>query len=190
MFSVVGTDDEALALASSLLAPLERRWSHVQGVVDRCRVLRSLFDSHSYGLLVSAAYLHDIGYAPALDRTGFHPLDGAHYLRSLGYERLACLVAHHSEAHFEAELRGLSAVLEAFPREHSAVADALTYCDLLTGPDGTAMTLGERKADVLARYGASHVVAVAYRRALPYHALTIGRIHRRLAARTGRSASG
>jgi HD superfamily phosphodiesterase len=27
-------------------------------------------------LLVLAALLHDIGYAPTLRRTGFHPIDG------------------------------------------------------------------------------------------------------------------
>ena len=27
--------------------------------------------------LVAAAWLHDIGYAPGLVQTGFHPLDGA-----------------------------------------------------------------------------------------------------------------
>ncbi len=31
--------------------------------------------------LVAAAYLHDIGYAPELAITGFHPLDGARHLR-------------------------------------------------------------------------------------------------------------
>jgi hypothetical protein len=32
---------------------------------------------------VAAAWLHDIGYAPAIAEsgTGFHPLDGARYLR-------------------------------------------------------------------------------------------------------------
>ena len=32
-------------------------------------------------LLEAAAWLHDIGYAPSLVATGFHPLDGARYLR-------------------------------------------------------------------------------------------------------------
>jgi HD superfamily phosphodiesterase len=43
-------------------------------------------------VLVAACYLHDIGYALALARGGFHPLDGARFLRALGRERLACLV--------------------------------------------------------------------------------------------------
>lgn len=175
--------------ASTLLASLATRWLHVQGVVARAQKLAPLFDDSGHALLVAAAYLHDIGYAPALVKTGFHPLDGAHYLRSLGHERLACLVAHHSEACFEAELRGLSTELAAFPREHSAIADALNYCDQLAGPYGTPMTIHERKADILVRYGDDHVVSIAYRRALPYLALAIGRTRRRLAARSLRTVN-
>ena len=33
--------------------------------------------------MTAAAWLHDIGYAPAVDDTGFHPLDGARYLRDV-----------------------------------------------------------------------------------------------------------
>jgi hypothetical protein len=39
-----------------------------------------LFGAKDGDLLVSAALLHDIGYAPDLAMTGFHPLDGARYL--------------------------------------------------------------------------------------------------------------
>jgi hypothetical protein len=53
------------------------------------------------------AYLHDIGYAPRLVRTGFHPLDGAEWLASMGEIRLANLVAHHTGALHEAGERGL-----------------------------------------------------------------------------------
>ena len=35
-------------------------------------------------VLVSAARLHDIGYAPDVMATGFHPLDGVRYLAGLG----------------------------------------------------------------------------------------------------------
>lgn len=173
--------DWAIERAEALLSPLGSRWLHVQGVIACAQALQPLFDPETHASLVAAAALHDIGYASALTKTGFHPLDGAWYLRNSGYERLACLVAHHSEAHYEAELRGLCEELAAFPREHTAVADALNYCDQLTGPCGTPMTLRERKRDILARYGESHVVSVAYRRALPYLALAIGRTRQRLA---------
>jgi HD superfamily phosphodiesterase len=70
------------------------------------------------GLLRAAAVLHDVGYAPRLATTGFHPLDGARFLRDVhgGDERLVRLVANHSFALLEAEARGLREVLEAeFP---------------------------------------------------------------------------
>ncbi len=39
--------------------------------------------------LVVAAYLHDIGYAPSLAIEGFHPLDGARFVREQGDDRVA-----------------------------------------------------------------------------------------------------
>jgi hypothetical protein len=53
-------------------------------------------------------WLHDIGYAPELAGTGCHPLDGARYLRRIGVdEQVVSLVAYHSCARIEAEVRGL-----------------------------------------------------------------------------------
>jgi HD superfamily phosphodiesterase len=100
----------AFELAGEKLAGvLPRRWAHVQGVGRRARVVAPLFPVDDGGLLVDAALLHDIGYAPELVGIGFHPLDGARYLRSVGCpDRLVNLVAHHSCATLEAELRGLS----------------------------------------------------------------------------------
>jgi HD superfamily phosphodiesterase len=77
----------------SLLAPLGKRWSHVQGVVERARWVGSIFDETDRSYLIAAAYFHDIGYAPSLQRTGFHPLDGAYYLQSFRQDRLVSLVA-------------------------------------------------------------------------------------------------
>lgn len=47
--------------------------------------------------------LHYIEYTPALATTGFHPLDGARYLRDreTADERLVGLVANHSCAVLE-----------------------------------------------------------------------------------------
>jgi len=53
-------------------------------------------------VLVAAAYLHDIGYAPEFVRTEFHSMDGARFLRHLGCERITCLAAYHSGARTEA----------------------------------------------------------------------------------------
>src|SRR5258708_7014074 len=102
-------------LTEQLLAePLPRRWAHSQGVGRKAESIADAFDNAA-DLLVSAAWLHDIGYAPAVATTGFHPLDGARYLRDVvGAEnRLCALVAYHSCAHIEARNRGLADELAA-----------------------------------------------------------------------------
>ncbi|WP_151729079.1 HD domain-containing protein [Thermogemmatispora aurantia] len=98
-------------LAEAVLSPLGSRWLHVHGVACVALRISSLFAPDDAWHLIAAAYLHDVGYAPALWHTGFHAVDGALFLRQQGYERLACLVAHHSEARFEAHLRGLEDLL-------------------------------------------------------------------------------
>jgi hypothetical protein len=114
-------------------------------------------------VLVAAAWLHDIGYAPDLVDTGFHPIDGGRFLRTLGAnDRLACLVAHHSCAIYEARVRGLADVLLAeFPQEDSPTYDALVFCDLTTDPDGQRVTYTERIKEIRDRYGSGHVVSQA-----------------------------
>lgn len=118
-------------------------------------------------MLIAAAYVHDIGYAPELVQTGFHPIDGARWLRDQGHPQLACLVAHHSGARFEASARGLADAIAAFPEEASAVADALTYCDLTTGPEGATISVATRLGDIEQRYGASSPVTQALEAAGP-----------------------
>ncbi len=55
-----------------------------------CRASQRRLDTWRHPLalsdeaLVAAAWLHDIGYAPEVTDTGFHPLDGARYLVGLG----------------------------------------------------------------------------------------------------------
>jgi hypothetical protein len=172
--------DWAAEQATSLLAPLGDRWLHVKGVVETARCVGEMFGEEDRSYLIAAAYTHDIGYAPSLMKSGFHPLDGARYLRSLDYERLACLVAHHSEARFEAQLRGLALELNDFPRERSATADALTYCDLTVDSVGKPVSLQERAHDIYSRYGEADIVSQAFRQAMPYFSLAIARTKRRL----------
>jgi hypothetical protein len=85
----------AAAHAAEPLSQLPGRWLHTEGVVGRARRVSEAMAEEGE-MLVAAAYLHDIGYAPTLARTGFHPLDGAVHLRELGEERFAGLVAYHS----------------------------------------------------------------------------------------------
>ena len=114
-------------------------------------------------MLVAAAYLHDVGYAPSLAATRFHPLDGARWIRDSGRgDRLARLVAHHSCALYEARVRGLDEVLMAeFEPEESATYDALVYCDMTTGPTGETVLFEDRVREIRQRYGPGHAVTMA-----------------------------
>jgi HD superfamily phosphodiesterase len=100
----------AQQLARALLQEaLPRRWAHVQGVAARARSLAPVLGDDA-DLLEAAAWLHDVGYAPALALTGLHALDGARYLRDAQHaDAMLCrLIAHHSCAIIEAEERGLA----------------------------------------------------------------------------------
>jgi hypothetical protein len=145
-----------------LAVVLPRRWRHVQAVAARAERLSRLPDVCGELLLV-AAWLHDIGYAPRLASTGFHPLDGARFLRDMGAgDRLASLVAHHSCAIHEARVRRLDEVLLAeFEAEDSPTYDALVFCDLTTGPDGEPLTYQARMDEIEQRYGPAHEVTQA-----------------------------
>ena len=129
----------AEGLARALLADsLPRRWSHVQGVAARARTLKPSLGADA-DLIEAAAWLHDIGYLPELAHTGLHGLDGARYLRDVQHaDPMLCrLVAHHSYAVIEAEERGLADVLtREFAPPPQPLADALTFCDMTTSPDG------------------------------------------------------
>ena len=162
---------------------LDRRWLHTRGVVARAQALGAIVPKADREVLIAAAYLHDIGYAPELVATGFHPLDGACWLRGQGYERLACLVAHHSGARFEAQVKGVVDALDAFPEEHSVTADLLTYCDLTTDPDGVQITPSARLAEVRHRHGADSEVARGIDAASDALAALVARTEQRIADR-------
>jgi hypothetical protein len=170
----------AEAQASRLLSGMGNRWRHVQAVAARAHEAGRVLNEDDRAALIAAAWLHDVGYVPSLTITGFHPLDGARYVRGLAEERIAGLVAHHSGAHVEAELRGLRAELAEFPDERSETTAALTYCDMLTGPAGEPVSLEERIADVERRYGADHVVPRSLRLAQPELASSIDHIEGKL----------
>ena len=149
--------------AERLLSPLGARWDHVQQVAEQARQIADTVPLADRDLLIAAAYLHDVGYAAELATTGFHPLDGARWIRDYGPGgRLARLVAHHSCAIYEAQVRGLAeALLSEFEPEESPTYDALVFCDLTTGPTGKIMGIGERIEDIYRRYGPEHEVSRA-----------------------------
>jgi hypothetical protein len=149
----------AASEAEIRLAPLGRRLTHVQRVGRRAAEIGPVVVGPKADALTAAAYLHDIGYAPELAATGFHPLDGARFVRDQGFPELAMLVAHHTGARNEAALRGFDDLLREFPYEDSLTLRALTYCDLTTGPDGSRTTVDDRVAEIQHRYGPDHVVS-------------------------------
>lgn len=177
--------DAARELAQQRLeGPLPRRWRHVQGVAVKAGQAAGAVLPPDRGILIAAAWLHDVGYSPELVDTGFHSLDGARWLRrQRGDERLSALVAHHSCAWLEAEERGLDQALgEEFEREESPVTDALCYADMTTGPDGQSFDVLERLAEIRSRYGPGHLVTRFITRAEPEIVAAVRRTEERLFA--------
>lgn len=176
--------DWAEDIARTILqTPLPRRWAHTQGVAAQARSLAPILGKRA-DLLTAAAWLHDIGYAPVLIGTGFHPLDGARYLRDATHaSKILCrLVAHHSCAMIEAAERGLAdALARDFAPAGSDLTDALIYSDMTTGPDGQHLPVEQRLAEIQARYGPGDPVSRALERSAPLLTTAVGRIMQRLA---------
>ncbi|MCW2875924.1 MAG: hypothetical protein JWQ95_24 [Sphaerisporangium sp.] len=148
---------------------LPRRWEHSLGVGQRAEQLAPILGKEAE-LLAMSAYLHDIGYAPDLVDTGFHPIDGARYLRDVhGADELLCrLVAHHTCAEIEAGERGLLDILQReFPKQRPDLVEALTYCDMTTSPDGVPVEAVDRLAEIRQRYGPEDLVTATISKATP-----------------------
>jgi hypothetical protein len=176
--------ESALELCERLLAEsLPDRWAHSQSVAGKAEDLRGLLRGDTE-VVEASGWLHDIGYAPDVRVTGFHPLDGARYLRDITQATtLVCtLVAQHTCAAIEAEARGFKEVLlEEFPVDDRGTVDlldALTYCDLSVGPTGLGVTPEARVEEILSRYLPEDPVHRSISRAAP----TLLATHRRVSA--------
>jgi len=174
--------------AARLLGTSSDRWDHVVGVAAVARAIVDVVPPEDADLLVAAAWLHDIGYSPAIADTGFHPLDGARHLRALGDPpRLCSLVAHHSAAVVEAKVRHMRAMLLAeFPPEESIVADALTFADMTTSPTGRRVTVDERLGEILDRYPPTDPVHRAISESSEQLRAAVARVQARLGVRQPR----
>ncbi|WP_432877163.1 HD domain-containing protein [Kribbella sp. CA-245084] len=178
------TAAEARGLACRLLADeLPRRWAHTQGVAAQARSLASILGDQAERVEV-AALLHDIGYSSAVRSTGFHPLDGARYLRDvLDADSTLCrLVAHHTGALVEAEERGIVELAREFALPDRDLLDAVTYCDLTADVDGCQVNVEERLSEILGRYPVGHVVHSSIVKSSPFLRTAAGNIQRRLSA--------
>lgn len=174
---------------AELAGRLPRRWAHSQGVARRATELAAVLGDRA-DLLAAAAILHDVGYAPRLAVTGFHPLDGARYLREVhdAGQQLVRLVANHSFALLEADERGLRKVLEAefpLPKEQFLV-DALAWCDVTTTPGGEPTTAAQRITEITSRYGEDSVVGRFIARASPEIFAAVARVESVVAAQVKR----
>ncbi len=150
--SRVPTRAQAEQIARDLLGDEGTRLAHVHTAGSMAERLGLLFGADEAAMLVAAATLHDVGYSPRIAQTGFHPLDGALYLRSIGLsERVCALVAHHSEAGILAAKQGILDLEHQFPRERSLLADALVYADMHSAPDGQMIRAEHRLADIARR---------------------------------------
>jgi len=174
--------DMARSLAQKLLAQeLPRRWHHVQGVARRAAELSADLTSSDRDLFFAAAWLHDIGYAPTLALTGFHPLDGARFLASEEFDPLVVqLVAHHSSAAVEADERHLLTDLAGFPEPPPELLRRLTAADMSTSPDGDPVDPRFRIREILARYEPEHPVHRAVLRSGPDLITTADEVAKRL----------
>jgi hypothetical protein len=148
----------AADLTHDILDPVPDRLAHSRGVAHRAHFLTLTVEPHQARLLVAAAWLHDIGYAPHLRDTGFHPLDGARHLRAIGWPpAIYNLVAHHSGARFVARVRNLDRELAAYPFSQDAVSDALTgrrsNHRRARGVDGAGGTDARHARTARARFG-------------------------------------
>ncbi|HET6915598.1 MAG TPA: HD domain-containing protein [Acidimicrobiales bacterium] len=150
----------AARLARELLGEnLPQRYEHVSGVAAKVEAILTSLQIADENL-VSAAWLHDVGYASSAVDTGLHALDGARYARRRGFDdQVVRLIAHHSCAHLEAKLRGLETqLLEEFPLPGSPQRSILTAADMSVGPGGKPMSIDARLADIRQRYAPSDVV--------------------------------
>jgi hypothetical protein len=175
---------DASEVARRLLsAELPRRWAHVQAVGAKAQRVGHLMGGEEGNTLALSAWLHDIGYSPGLIDTGLHSLDGARWLSANGFDaRIAALVAHHSCARLEAKERGLADQLKEFDCEETAVADALCFCDMTTGPDGETLATPERLREIRERYGPDDVVTRFITRAEQWILAAVERTYERLPA--------
>jgi hypothetical protein len=169
--------DRARRVAEFRLAPLTTRLAHVRGVAVAARRLVARIDLLEADSLVAAAWLHDVGYAPSVRSTGFHPVDGAVFVRAEGFPAaVVSLVAYHTGAVFEARERGLSDVLAEVPEPSTLLLDLLTCADMTTGPDGSAVRAEDRVSEVLSRYPEDDPVHRAIELAAPSLLAAVARV--------------
>jgi putative nucleotidyltransferase with HDIG domain len=167
----------ARMIAEERLSSLAARWAHVQGVAAAAELMAAGLATIDADAVVAAAWLHDVGYAPSVRSTSFHPVDGAVFVRAEGFPAVVVsLVAYHTGAAFEARERGLSDALAEFPEPPELLLDVLTCADMTTGPDGSRVRAEDRVSEILSRYPEDNPVHRAIERSAPTLFAAVARV--------------
>lgn len=171
----------ARSLAEQQLSGAPRRWAHVQSVAATATTVSPIIEPDHAGAIVAAAWLHDVGYAPDIAVTGFHPVDGARFAVDSGMPDLVVrLIAFHTGAEFEAQQRGLLSELREFTAPPADILDIVTFADMTTSPTGEPIDARDRVAEILSRYEPQDPVFDAVSRSAPELIAAVDRVNARL----------
>ena len=173
--------------ATQLLGDVGTRLPHTRAVARQASRVTDLLEDRWKCAIVDAAWLHDIGHSPTLSSSGFHPLDGARWLRMEGFAEDTCsLVAWHTGAIWEARERGLEdQLLTEFASPPPSALDALTWADLTSSPSGDLVTPEVRLHEILERYEPGSAVHRAIVAGWKYFQESTNRIEQLLGVRNG-----
>ena len=174
-------------IATQLLGDVGTRLRHTRRVAKQASMVSDFLENRWSLAIVDAAWLHDIGHSPTVSSSGFHPLDGARWLRAEGYSEETCsLVAWHTGAIHEARERGLEDELRAeFSIPAPSALDALTWADLTSSPSGDLVSPEARLDEIVDRYQPGSAVRLAIAAGLGDLLESTERIEQLLGARIG-----
>jgi hypothetical protein len=173
-------------IATDLLGVVRTRLPHTRAVARHAGRVSDVVQVRWKFAIVDAAWLHDIGYSPAVSSTGFHPLDGARWLRTEGFSEETCsLVAWHTGAIYEARERGEDELRAEFAAPAPSALDALTWADLTSSPSGDLVSPEVRLDEILDRYEPGSAVRLAIAAGMTDLHGSIERIEQLLGARIG-----
>lgn len=158
--------------ARRILKDDRQRTAHVEGAARAAAHVARDCDPGIAASVVAAAWLHDIGYAQPLVRTGFHPLDGALHLAGQGWpDDVVRLVAHHSHAAMLAAYYGVTDHLTVLDPVPGPAPDLLTFADLVSGVDGSGTTIRARIQQMRERHASGLSIVPAEVREQRYRRL-------------------
>ncbi len=150
---------EVREFVKSALKENPNRVKHVLEIATRVRESATalLLPLQEVEMAECAALLHDIGYWKPIALTGFHPADGANFLKEQGRHDLASMIIGHSCSPEEGELLGYSGIQQ----DQRITSKLITYWDVQIKQGGEAVSYQERLADILQRYGPDSLVGRA-----------------------------